>query len=149
MENMASRGGQSGQVDLGNIMSQVLRSPPINNLLTGVSEQTGVVSPDGLRSMFEQLTQSPEMRNTVNQIAQQVNPQDLANMFSGQGGGGGGGGGSFDLSRMVQQMMPVVSRALGGGLVPSERPVSQSQHSEGRPSGDDRPNHQTSEVCIH
>lgn len=146
MENMASR-GQSGQVDLGNIMSQVLRSPPINNLLTGVSEQTGVVSPDGLRSMFEQLTQSPEMRNTVNQIAQQVNPQDLANMFSGQGGSGGGGG-SFDLSRMVQQMMPVVSRALGGGLVPSERPISQSQHSEGRPSGDDRPNQQTSEVGI-
>ncbi|XP_027149385.1 ubiquitin-like domain-containing protein CIP73 isoform X1 [Coffea eugenioides] len=100
-----------GQFDIGSSMSQVLQSPALNGLLAGVSQQTGIGSPNALRNIMEQLTQNPAMRNTVNQIAQQIDNHDLGNMFSSLGGCQGGG---FDLSRMMQQMMPIVSQALGG-----------------------------------
>ncbi|XP_059633834.1 ubiquitin-like domain-containing protein CIP73 [Cornus florida] len=136
-------GGQSagGQIDAANVMSQVIQSPALNGLLAGVSQQTGVGSPDVLRNMLEQLTQSPEMRNTVNQIAQQVDSQDLGNMFSGFGMGQGGG---FDLSRMVQQMMPIVSQALSGGSVASQPTTimgPESQYNERRQIRDEDNDH--------
>ncbi|KAM0967563.1 hypothetical protein FF1_016086 [Malus domestica] len=120
-------GGQGpvGQVDMGSMMSQVLQSPALNGLLAGVSDQTGVGSPDILRNMLQNFTQNPQMRNAVNQIAEQVDSQDLGNLF------GGGQGGGIDMSRMFQQMMPIVTRALGAGsnpvrpssaLVPESRP---------------------------
>ncbi|CAN4123056.1 unnamed protein product [Withania somnifera] len=96
-----------GQTEIADAMSSVLQSPALNGLLSGVSQQTGAGSPDLLRNMMQQLTQSPAMMNSVNQIAQQIDTQDLGSMFSGQGGG-------MDLSRMFQQMMPIVSQALGG-----------------------------------
>ncbi|XP_039049594.1 ubiquitin-like domain-containing protein CIP73 isoform X2 [Hibiscus syriacus] len=99
------------QLDVANAVSQVLESPVINGLLAGVSEQTGVGSPDVLRNMLQQLTRSPQIMNTVNQLAQQVDSQDIGNMFSGLGVQGGG----IDMSRTVQQMMPIVSRALSQG----------------------------------
>ncbi|KAA0064627.1 large proline-rich protein bag6-B isoform X1 [Cucumis melo var. makuwa] len=123
----ASHGsGSDGQIDLGSSMSQVLQSPALNGLLTGLSEQAGVGSPDVLRNMLQQLTQSPQMRNTVNQIAQQVDPQDMEHMFAGSGRGQGGG---IDLSRMFQQMMPIVSQVLGGGPM---QPSSSSMNREPR-----------------
>ncbi|KAK4767741.1 hypothetical protein SAY87_002882 [Trapa incisa] len=103
------------QMDVAGMMSQVLQSPALNRLLSGVSEQTGVGSPNVLRNMLQQFTQNPVMMNTVGRIAQQVDTQDIGSMFSGLGGGQGGDGGRIDLSRMVQQMMPIVSEALGGG----------------------------------
>ncbi|KAJ7957943.1 Large proline-rich protein BAG6 [Quillaja saponaria] len=106
-----------GQIELGSVMSQVLQSPALNGLLAGVSEQTGVGSPDVLRNMLTQFTQSPQIRNTVNQIAQQVGSQDLGNMFSGMERGQGGG---MDLSSMFQQMMPIVSRALSSSTTSSQ-----------------------------
>lgn len=107
-------GGQDidSKLDTASAMSQVLHSPELNGLLSGFSEKTGVGSPDFLRNMLQQLTQSPQIMNTVNQIAQQIDTQDPANVFSGLGGDRGAG---IDLSRMVQQMMPVVSQALGRG----------------------------------
>ncbi|CAL0333178.1 unnamed protein product [Lupinus luteus] len=104
------------QNDMTSLMSQVLHSPAIGGLLSGVSQQTGVDSPNGLRNMLEQFTQNPQMMNTVNQIAEQVGSEDIGNMFSGMESGQGGG---IDLSRMFQQMMPIVSRVLGGGTPPS------------------------------
>ncbi|XP_050892990.1 ubiquitin-like domain-containing protein CIP73 isoform X4 [Lathyrus oleraceus] len=104
------------QIDVAGLMSQVLHSPALNGLLEGFSHQTGVDSPDGLRNMLQQFTQSPQMMNTVNQIAQQVDSQGMGNMLSGMGRGQGGG---MDFSRMFQQMMPIVSQALGGGNPPS------------------------------
>ncbi|TYH17459.1 hypothetical protein ES288_A05G193300v1 [Gossypium darwinii] len=114
IQSNRSSGLQSSddQLDVANAVSEVLQSPAINGLLAGVSEQTGVGSPDVFRNMLWQLTQSPQIMNTVNQIAQQVDSQDIGNMFSGLGGGQDGG---VDLSRMVQQMMPIVSQALGQG----------------------------------
>ncbi|XP_071692797.1 ubiquitin-like domain-containing protein CIP73 isoform X2 [Rutidosis leptorrhynchoides] len=104
------------QVDPATIMNQVIASPALDGLLSGVSSQTGIGSPDVLRNMLGQLTQNPAMMNTVNQIAQQMDGnQDLSNMFSGMGGSRGGGGGGFDLASMVQQMMPMVAQAFGGG----------------------------------
>ncbi|XP_047159925.1 ubiquitin-like domain-containing protein CIP73 isoform X1 [Vigna umbellata] len=98
-------------IDVAGLMSQALQSPALNGLLEGVSQQTGVDSPDGLRNMLQQFTQSPQLMNTVNQIVQQVGSQDVGNMFAGAERGQGGG---IDISRMFQQMMPIVSRALGG-----------------------------------
>ncbi|KAF4366528.1 hypothetical protein F8388_012473 [Cannabis sativa] len=112
--------GSAGQDDLATVMSQVLQSPALNGMLSGVSEQTGVGSPDALRNMLQQFTQSPQMRNVVNQIAQQVDGQDVGNMFTGLGGQGGG----LDFSRMFQQMMPIVSRALGSTGSTAPQPVS-------------------------
>ncbi|KAK8580060.1 hypothetical protein V6N12_070347 [Hibiscus sabdariffa] len=109
--------GSVDQSGAANAVSQVLQSPALSGLLAGVSEQTGVGSPDDFRNMLQQLTQSPQIMNTVSQLAQQVDSQDIGNMFSALGGGQGGG---IDLSRMVQQMMPIVSQALGRG--PSATP---------------------------
>ncbi|XP_042062960.1 ubiquitin-like domain-containing protein CIP73 [Salvia splendens] len=106
----AARQNVDGPNDLADAMSQILQGPALDGLLSGVSQQTGVGSPDMLRNMLQQFTQNPTMRNTVNQIAQQMDNQDLGSMFSGLGGGQGGG---FDLSRMMQQMMPIVAGALG------------------------------------
>ncbi|KAL6216316.1 hypothetical protein ACLB2K_009539 [Fragaria x ananassa] len=109
--------GPGGQVDMGSVMSQVLQSPALNGLLTGVSEQTGVGSPDALRNMLQNFTQSPQMMNAVSQITEQVDTQEFGNLFAGLGGGQGGG---IDMSRMFQQMMPIVSRALGAGSSPAQ-----------------------------
>ncbi|KAL6504802.1 hypothetical protein OROHE_023560 [Orobanche hederae] len=113
LRNM-STAGQNGDDNIGiaDAMSEVLDSPSVDGLLAGVSQQTGVGSPDMLRNMLQQFTQNPTMRNTVNQIAQQIDEHDLRSMFSGLDGGGQAGG--FDLSRMMQQMIPIVSQALGG-----------------------------------
>lgn len=112
-------------IDVAGLMSQVLHSPALNGLLEGVSQQTGVDSPDGLRNMLQQFTQSPQMMNTVNQIVQHVGSQDVGNMFAGMGGGQGGGG--IDFSRMFQQMMPIVSQALGGANPPSIFPAEETE----------------------
>lgn len=98
--------------DIVDAMSQVLHSPSLDGLFSGVSQQTGIGSPDMLRNMFQQFTQNPAMRSTLNQMAQQMEGHDLGSMFSGSGNPGQGGG--IDLSGMMQQMMPIVSQALGG-----------------------------------
>lgn len=107
----ATRQSVDGPNDMADAMSQILQGPALDGLLAGVSQQTGVGSPDMLRNMLQQFTQNPAMRNTVNQIAQQMDNQDLGSMFSGSDRGPGGG---LDLSRMMQQMMPIVAGALGG-----------------------------------
>ncbi|RZR72540.1 hypothetical protein BHM03_00014474 [Ensete ventricosum] len=103
--------GSQEQVDAGGMISHVLQSPVFNNLLANVAEQTGLGSPADLRSMMEQCTQSPAMRSALNNIVQQVEGegQDLGSMLLGSGSSEGG----IDFSRMIQQMMPMVSQALG------------------------------------
>ncbi|KAL9144553.1 hypothetical protein ABFS82_14G303300 [Erythranthe guttata] len=127
-----ARGGVMGNVpppsgqnaDLADAMSQVLQSPSLDGLLAGVSQQTGVGSPDMLRNMFQQFTQNPAMMNTVSQIAQQFDGNDIGSMFSGSGSGGQGGG--FDISRMMQQMMPLLTQTLGGvSPLPQQSPPSE------------------------
>ncbi|KAL2503880.1 Ubiquitin-like superfamily protein [Abeliophyllum distichum] len=119
-----------GQVDVASSMSHILQSPALDGLLTGVSQQTGVGSPDMLRNMLQQFTQNPAMRSTVNQLAQQIDSQDLGSMFSGLNRGQGGG---IDLSTMMQQMMPIVSQALGGvASVPQPTPPLEPNHSRSR-----------------
>jgi len=61
-----------------------------------------------MRSVMEGL-QSPAVVDTISNIVQNVDEQDLGAMF-----GSGRGQGGMDLSRMLQQMMPVVSQVLGG-----------------------------------
>ncbi|KAL0693559.1 hypothetical protein Bca4012_060739 [Brassica carinata] len=110
--------GSDDRVDVSSAMSQVLESPVLDGLLAGVSQQAGVDSPNMMRSMLQQFTQNPQIMNTVQQIAQQVDGREIENMMS------GGEGGGFDLSRMVQQMMPLVSRAFSQGG-PSLQPALQ------------------------
>ncbi|RID75643.1 hypothetical protein BRARA_B02677 [Brassica rapa] len=82
-------------------MSQVLESAVLDGLLAGVSRQGGAELPN----MLHQFTQNPQIMNTVQQIAQQVD--------------------GFDFSTMVQQMIPLVSRAFSQGWS-SEAPIHQS-----------------------
>lgn len=148
---------------LRNMLGQLTQSPVVMNTVNQIAQQidgqdignTGVGSPDVLRNMLGQLTQSPAMMNTVNQIAQQLDSQDLGNMFSGLGRGGQGGGrGGIDLSRMIQQMMPIFTQAVGGGgsMLPQQAPAVQELqplHNERWTSRDDQLNDQTSQVCIY
>ncbi|CAF2069384.1 BnaC01g10170D [Brassica napus] len=76
-------------------MSQAMESPVLDGLLGGVSRQAGVDSPNMLRNMLQQFTQNPQIMNTVQQIAQQVDGQEIENMVS--GGANSEGGGGFDL----------------------------------------------------
>ncbi|KAH7663357.1 Ubiquitin-like protein [Dioscorea alata] len=131
--------GANGQVDMGSMMSSILQSPAFNRLLTGVAEQTGVGSTADLRNMLEQCTQTPAVRNALNQIIEQVDGQssDAGGLLSGLRRNQGG----INLAGMMQQMMPVVSQALGRGLTRS--PVSSgiesetaTEHADGT-SGDD------------
>lgn len=141
--------GSVGQIDLANVMSQVLHNPALNGLLTGVSEQTGVGSPNVLRNMLQQVTQNPQMKNAMNQIAQQVDTHDVENMFAGLGGQGGG----IDFSRMFQQMMPIVSRALGSGSTAPQslsaaEPLPQAQYNQQNQSRDEH-GEQNYQVCLN
>ncbi|KAG7536885.1 Ubiquitin domain [Arabidopsis suecica] len=113
--------GSDDRVDVSSAVSQVLESPVLDGLLAGVSRQAGVDSPNMLRNMLQQFTQNPQIMNTVQQIAQQVDGQEIENMMS---GGSQGEGGGFDFSRIVQQMMPLVSRAFSQGG-PSPHPTTQ------------------------
>lgn len=132
--------------DIVDAMSQVLHSPSLDGLFSGVSQQTGIGSPDMLRNMFQQFTQNPAMRSTLNQMAQQMEGQDLGSMFSGSGNRSQGGG--IDLSGMMQQMMPIVSQALGGMSSfsqlspPSEPGPFENSRRDVPPITDDR------QVCI-
>lgn len=141
--------GSVGQADMANVMSQVLNSPALSGLLTGVSEQTGVGSPNVLRNMLQQFTQNPQMSNAMNQIAQQIDSQDVENMFAGLGGHGGG----IDFSRMFQQMMPIVSRALvSGSTAPQSlsamEPQPEPQYNQQNLSRDEH-DEQNFQVCVN
>lgn len=138
-----------GQLDAADIMSEVICNPALDGLLTGFSEQTGVGSPNILRNMLQQLTRNPQIMSTVGQIAQQVERQDAGNLFSGLGGGQGGG---LDLSRMVQQMMPVVSQVLGQGsgptqTIPAVEPEAQRPSNELESRGAGTTTDQSVQVC--
>lgn len=135
-------------IDMASLMSQVMQTPSLNGLLTSVSEQAGVGSPDFLRNVLQQLSLSPQMRNTVSQVVQQVDRQDLGNMFAGRGRGQGDG---LDLPRMFQQLMPIVSQVLRGGstrsqLFPAMETEAQPLYNESRLSRDDKQNEQNLQV---
>uniref|UniRef100_A0A0E0EBL2 Uncharacterized protein n=1 Tax=Oryza meridionalis TaxID=40149 RepID=A0A0E0EBL2_9ORYZ len=98
--SMGQQGGE-GQVDFGSMISSVLNNPAFGNLLSNVAEQTGMGSAGDLRNMVEECAQSPAIMDTMSNIVQNVD-------------GSGRGQGGIDLSRMMQQMMPVVSQVLGG-----------------------------------
>ncbi|KAK9165003.1 hypothetical protein Scep_000194 [Stephania cephalantha] len=140
----------NGEIDVASIMSQVINSPALDGLLAGMSRQTGIGSPDGFRSMLSQFTQSPSMKSALNQIVHQIGNQDLNN-FSGFGGGQDGG---FDLSRMAQQMMPIVSQALTKGSTasgPFHGVASEAQGPDNMTGSvsDEQPDDHNSQVDLH
>jgi len=129
--NMA-RGGRpdNGRVDVGEIMSQLLRTPTMNNFISGMTEQTGTAPPGALSNVLEQVTRSPALRNTMQQMTEQLGEhgEDIDNMLSGMGGSQDG----FDFSRVLQQMMPIVSQVLGsasGGASSGPAPEARSRAS--------------------
>ncbi|GMH04655.1 hypothetical protein Nepgr_006495 [Nepenthes gracilis] len=140
-----------GQFDMMSMMSQFIQSPALNGLFSGLAARTGVASGDDLRNMFQQFTQNPAAMNTVNQLAQQLNRDDLQPMLGGLGSGQDGG---LDFSRMVQQMMPIVSGALSGGSIhrewnPTVDLEQQQQNVNRRPSEQDSSYDQSSQIDIH
>ncbi|KAF2324752.1 hypothetical protein GH714_016635 [Hevea brasiliensis] len=141
--------GSSVQFDASSVMSQVVDSPALNGLLAGDSEHTGVGSPNVLRNMLQQLTQNPQIMSTVSQIAQQVESQDVGDIFSGLGSGQGSG---LNLSRMVQQMMPVVSQVLGRGSAAQPfshvEPEPQLQYNGRRSSVNEKPIDQNVQIDL-
>ncbi|KAM0864497.1 hypothetical protein ACQ4PT_043882 [Festuca glaucescens] len=96
------RPGGEGQVDISSMLSSVLNSPVFGNLMSNVAAQTGLESPSDVRNIMEDLTQNSAVMDTLSSMVQSVDGPRR-----GQGGG-------FDLSRMMQQMMPVVNQVLGG-----------------------------------
>ncbi|KAK9072923.1 hypothetical protein SSX86_009359 [Deinandra increscens subsp. villosa] len=73
-----------GQLNPATLMNQVVQNPALNNLLSGVANQSGAGSPDFFRNLMTQLAQNPEMMNTVNQVAQQMDGnQELSSMLAG------------------------------------------------------------------
>ncbi|XP_076897623.1 ubiquitin-like domain-containing protein CIP73 isoform X3 [Bidens hawaiensis] len=84
---------------------------------SGVSNPPGIGPADVFRYMLGQLSQNPAMRNIVDQAAQEIDDdQELENLFAGMGGpGSGGGDGGFDMSSMIQLMMPIFAQAFSGG----------------------------------
>ncbi|XP_033141136.1 uncharacterized protein LOC103847683 [Brassica rapa] len=62
-------------------VGSVLESAVLDGLLAGVSRQGGVELPNMLRNMLHQFTQNPQIMNTVQQIAQQVDGQEIENMM--------------------------------------------------------------------
>ncbi|CAI9274391.1 unnamed protein product [Lactuca saligna] len=68
----SSPAGVGGQLDPAAIMSQMVANPALDGLLSGVSSQTGIGSPDVLRNMLGQLTQNPAMMNTMMPIVAQA-----------------------------------------------------------------------------
>ncbi|XP_078182239.1 ubiquitin-like superfamily protein isoform X5 [Carex rostrata] len=98
-------------VDLGSMFSQMLQSPVINNLMSNMASQSGMGSPGELRNVMEQCTRDPAMQDIFGNLVQQIDGQ----RGTGAGQSGPNAGGGIDLSRIVQQMMPVVSNVLGVG----------------------------------
>ncbi|KAG1369679.1 ubiquitin-like domain-containing protein CIP73 [Cocos nucifera] len=152
MMNSMPSGGQGArqQVDAGNMMSHVLQSPAFSSLLTSVAERSAVGSPSDLRGMLEMCTQSPVIRNTLNDIVQQVDghDQDLGDMLSGLGRGQGG----IDFSRMIQQMLPAISQALGRGSTlstPANGVRSELRRNDGRTVGDHTLDNRNSQIDLH
>lgn len=150
--NSASRQPQPSntQLDLPGMMSQFIQSPALNGIFSGLAAQAGG-SPDDLRNMFHSFTQNPAAMNTVSQLAQQLTrDDDIQPMLAGLGGGQGGG---LDLSRMVQQMMPIVSRALGRNsgddeMIPALGLGSEPSNISGRTRVADRSLNQSSQYDI-
>ncbi|XP_076951846.1 ubiquitin-like domain-containing protein CIP73 isoform X3 [Bidens hawaiensis] len=102
---------------------------------SGVSNPPGIGLADVFRYMLGQLAQNPAMRNIVDQAAQEIDDdQDLENMFAGMGGpGSGGGDGGFDMSSMIQLMMPIFAQAFGGGGGSSSSSDSDSASTPSQP----------------
>ncbi|KAG6699562.1 hypothetical protein I3842_08G072800 [Carya illinoinensis] len=132
---------KSGQQILQSLAS---RSSVVNNMNANERSPEQLPSPIDMAGLMSQLSLSPQMRNTVSQVVQQVDRQDLGNMFAGLGRGQGGG---LDLPRVFQQMLPVVSQVLRGGstqsqLFPDMEAEAQLHHNEPRVHKDDKKNEQ-------
>jgi hypothetical protein len=124
------RQGGEGEPDIGRMVSGILSNPVFSNLMSNVVTQAGGSRGD-VRSAMEGL-QSPAIVDTISNIVQKADGEDLGfgSMF-----GSGRGQGGLDLSRMMQQMIPVVSQVFGGaGARPtsanSGEPRSQPQRND-------------------
>lgn len=129
MSSMPS-GGQGGNVQTGftGMIANAMQSPAFNNLLITVASQSRVSNGD-LRSMLEQCVQNPAVQNTVNQLVQEVGQSQInGNIQSTEQN-------RLDFTGMIQQMLPVVSQALGRASTRSA--ATQDMQSERQPESID------------
>ncbi|GAB2300430.1 hypothetical protein Dimus_034473 [Dionaea muscipula] len=124
-----------GQLDFQGMMSQLFQSPAFNGIFSALAARTGG-SVDDLRNGLHSFTQNPNAMNTVSQIAQELRSDDLQPM----------------VSRLFQQMMPIVSQALGRNSGDDEMMLNpgttESLNVSGRTRTEDRSFDQSSQVDI-
>ncbi|KAL3629152.1 hypothetical protein CASFOL_026374 [Castilleja foliolosa] len=97
----ARQNSNNDNIDIADAMSQALGGSSLDDELARLSQQTGVGSPVMLRNILQQFTQESGYEDV----------QDFESVFSCVESQGGG---DVDLlARMIQQMMPIVSQALG------------------------------------
>eukprot|EP00252_Welwitschia_mirabilis_P001722 TRINITY_DN1164_c0_g1_i3.p1 TRINITY_DN1164_c0_g1~~TRINITY_DN1164_c0_g1_i3.p1 ORF type:complete len:996 (-),score=269.73 TRINITY_DN1164_c0_g1_i3:166-3153(-) len=101
----------SGEFDVRQVMSQLIQSPAVNNFLRGVAEQNGAVPPNAFSAMVQEAAQSPAFSSAIQQMSEQISGQrqDVDGNSYGREGRQGG----IDLSSLMQQMVPLVSQAMG------------------------------------
>jgi hypothetical protein len=140
------RQGGEGEPDIGSMVSGILSNPVFSNLMSNVVTQAGGSRGD-VRSTVEGL-QSPAIVDTISNIVQNADEENLGPIF-----GSGRGQGGLDLSRMMQRMIPVVSQVFGGAggrptSANSGEPRSQPQRN-GSGEGNNLDGRSSSQVILY
>ncbi|KAG0450595.1 hypothetical protein HPP92_026667 [Vanilla planifolia] len=105
MNSMPLEGQEGGaQTNIAGMLSNVMQSSTFNGLLSGLASSSGSSTGD-LRGMLEHCVHSPAFQSTVNQLVRQVGQQDQGDSGQTQD--------RLNFAGMIQQMLPVVSQALG------------------------------------
>lgn len=114
LNNMPSRRGGGGNFDIGSLISQFATNA--GGTTRSRDQDQGLGLPAGaLSNLMGQVMQNPFMRNVVQQVVEQVGDEALDHDdLSAQGATAQGASpqGGLDFSRLLQEMMPVVSQAI-------------------------------------
>lgn len=116
--SMPSRRGGGVNFDIGSLLSQFATSAGGSTGSTRSRDQDqglGGLPAGALGSLMGQVMQNPFMRNVVQQVAEQVGDEALGpDDLSAQGPPAQGASplAGLDFSRLIQEMMPVVSQAI-------------------------------------
>eukprot|EP00250_Pteridium_aquilinum_P011905 c20382_g1_i1 orf=144-3356(+) len=117
LNHMPSRRGGGGNFDIASLVSQFARNAGGTTASTRARDQDqGLGLPAGaLGNLMGQVMQNPFMRNVVQQVVEQVGEEALEHedlTAQGTTAQGANPQGGLDFSRLLQEMMPVVSQAI-------------------------------------
>ncbi|MCO5595640.1 hypothetical protein L7F22_049685 [Adiantum nelumboides] len=125
--NLSSRRGGGGNFDIGSLVAQFAANSGGMTPSTRARDQDqGMGLPAGaLGNLLGQVMQNPFMRNVMRQVVEQVGEGTLDHeelAAQGESAQGANPQGGMDFSRLLQNMMPVVSQAINrvGGTTATE-----------------------------